>query len=192
MIISFQYEHLKVPILKIIEQPKKNQVIVAFIPFDGEHFTIHDQKDAPLITYYDKNKIMSSSDKMKVEIARKQKYKNPERHGHYIFHQNAINCMNLSGYHILDRAIWLVECYRAEKYLDNSIVWKVPCDYAMFCFYLSTENNPREFSDEFRIKTFLGTICINCKELRHQVIYHEPEIWMKIQNNILKKLSGLG
>ena len=191
MVISFQYEHIRVPILKIIEQPKKNQVIVAFIPFDGEHFTIHDQKDAPLITYYDKNKIMSSSDKMKVEIARKQKYRNPERHGHYIFHQNAFNYINVSGYHILSRAIWLVECHRAKKYLDNSVVWNIPCDRAMFCFHLSTQDNLREFSDEFRINTFLGTICIKCEEIQDKVSVLEPEEWMKIQNNLLVKIKGL-
>ena len=80
--------HLK-PLIKIIDS--KNQVICSLIARGGDHLTIHSQADSEnlLFTYSSKNKVPSTWDPMRVELARKLGYKNPERHGQYFIHDGS-------------------------------------------------------------------------------------------------------
>ena len=77
------------PFAKIVDM--NMQVICALIARDGEHLTVHRQKDSDdlLFTFYSKNKVPSTWDPMKVDIARKLGYKNPERHGQYVIHDSS-------------------------------------------------------------------------------------------------------
>lgn len=92
------------PIAKIVDM--KTQAICALIARDGEHLTVHQQKESEklLFTYYSKTKVPSTWDSAKVELAKKLGYTDPERHGRYIFHDNSshrnnlrMNCYNLCG-----------------------------------------------------------------------------------------------
>lgn len=68
-----------------------SQVICAFIARDGEHLTVHRQKDSDdlLFTFYSKNKVPSTWDPEKVEIARVIGYKDPERHRQYVIQDSS-------------------------------------------------------------------------------------------------------
>ncbi|MDZ7699903.1 MAG: hypothetical protein U5R49_24250 [Deltaproteobacteria bacterium] len=77
------------PLLKIVDTD--SQVICVLIARDGEHLTVHRQKDSDdlLFTFYSKNKVPSTWDPEKVEIARGLGYKDPERHGQYVIHDSS-------------------------------------------------------------------------------------------------------
>lgn len=88
-IIYFDFSGIHKAFAKIIDT--KLQVICAFIARDGEHLTVHKQKDTEnvLFTFYSKNKVPSTWDPEKVALARALGYKDPERHGQYIIHDDS-------------------------------------------------------------------------------------------------------
>jgi hypothetical protein len=92
-IIYLDFSGKHKPFAKIVDT--QSQVICALIARDGEHLTIHKQKipDNLLFTFYSKNKVPSTWDPMKVELARSLGYKDPERHGQYVIHDDT-NFMN--------------------------------------------------------------------------------------------------
>ena len=65
-----------------------HQVIITFLERDDEHLTLHKQQDSSrlLLTHYYKN-MQSRSGLVKVEIAKQCGYTYPERHAHYMVHQ---------------------------------------------------------------------------------------------------------
>ena len=77
------------PLAKIVDM--SSQVICALVARNGEHLTVHSQKDSDdlLFTFYSKNKVPSTWDPMKVEVARRLGYKDPERHGQYVIHDSS-------------------------------------------------------------------------------------------------------
>jgi len=88
-IVYIDFAGVHKPFIKIVDMPA--QVICALIARDGEHLTVHRQKDADelLFTFYSKNKVPSTWDPMKVEEARKLGYKDPEKHGQYVIHDSS-------------------------------------------------------------------------------------------------------
>ena len=65
-----------------------NQTMISFAQRDGEHITIHRQNDYPrhLFTYSSKH-FQSKSGPAKIEAAKAEDYLNPEKHAHYLAHQ---------------------------------------------------------------------------------------------------------
>ena len=88
-IVYIDFSGAHKPFAKIVD--RKTQVICALIARDGEHLTVHRQKDSDdlLFTFYSKNKVPSTWDPMKVELAKKLGYKDPKRHGQYIIHDSS-------------------------------------------------------------------------------------------------------
>ena len=99
-IVYIDFSGVHKPFAKIVDMG--SQVICALIARDGEHLTIHRQKDFEelLFTFYSKNKVPSTWDPMKVELAKKLGYKDPTRHGQYIIHDSSsfINGLWIDSY----------------------------------------------------------------------------------------------
>jgi hypothetical protein len=75
---------------KVIDM--QHQVIISLLERDGDHVTLHSQRDEPniLMTYHSKNKPSTKSDPIKVELAKLCGWKNPERHAQYYVHQELV------------------------------------------------------------------------------------------------------
>lgn len=89
IIVYVEISGAQKPLAKIVDM--NSQVICALIARDGEHLTVHRQKDSDdlLFTFNAKNKVPSTCDPMTVEIARGLDYKHPERHGKYVIHDSS-------------------------------------------------------------------------------------------------------
>ena len=120
-IIYFRYKKIKSPIIKVIDT--KSQIVIAFIAFEGEHLTLHPQKDGSILrTHFSKNKPKSTWDDMRVEAAKVAGYKDPTKHGKYYIHEPLHKMSNVAGYHLVGKRIDIYQALEdKEKYKKISI-----------------------------------------------------------------------
>ena len=87
-VLYIDIEGSRKPFAKIIDE--KSQVIFSPVAVSTDHMTIHKKKDGSgyVFTYSDNDKSERSWDDERVELARKEGYKNPEKHRHYIANRN--------------------------------------------------------------------------------------------------------
>jgi len=161
-IVHIDFSGIHKPFAKIVDMG--TQVICALIARDGEHLTVHRQKDFEelLFTFYSKNKVPSTWDPMKVELATKLGYKDPERHGQYIIHDSSSfrNGLWIDSYHFsrdqvsmkrvlkpiiglrVDRKDYLEEIPQKYKKLPKFLLPGSEKDFWLSIFFTS---NPSDF-----------------------------------------------
>jgi hypothetical protein len=150
-IIAFKYSKILKAIL-LIEDNGSNQVIIRFIPYGDEHYTLHLQDNKQvLLTHYSSNKLKSTWDDATVEIARKMGYKEPERHGKYYQHRP----IPFDGYELGGRLVDLNDFSPKAKY-QNKI--NLTFNVSEPKFMLKTFLNSRNLTIGDKINTSLGTI----------------------------------
>lgn len=166
-IVFFKHQGQIKPIIKVKEilNQDKAEIIVAFIPFEGEHISLHLQKDGSILrTHYSKNKSKSVWDDTRIKIASYLNYKDTIRHGKYFVHSRLVKLSNVNEYHLAGRRITLDQVdegnkYKAQKY--KNIIVKAPISEFMLDLYLSTLDNKR--TSKNKISTFLGDIIFDLK-----------------------------
>lgn len=162
LIIYFRHKKTKKPVIKVIDI--KKQVVLAFVSLNGEHLTLHPQKDGSILrTYYSKNKPKSTWDDMRVETARAMGYKDPTKHGKYYIHEPLFKVSNMAGYHLVGRRIDISKAPEdKEKYKKiKKIVIDTPQESCMITLYLSTNDNPYTPETNPNFSTSLGKIFID-------------------------------
>ncbi len=157
-IIAFKHGATQKPIIKIVDTSK--QVVLAFIPFKGEHITLHPQADGQILrTHSSEQKLPSVWDAERVQIAKQLGYKNPEKHATYFIHDTLKIFSNMSGYYLGGRTVDFSQVPIAKKKyktLKKTII-DMPVSDCILHMYLSTSNNPR--SSAFpNVQTSIGTI----------------------------------
>lgn len=152
--------------IKVLEK-KKNQVVLAFIPFQGEHVTLHLQNNGSILkTHHDINKPKSTWDSARVEVARSLEYKDPERHGQYYDHSPLMKICNVSGYYLCGRRINLAENSAGKNYVkERKIIIDAPKNDFMLDLYLSTDDNPYLKRGNPFLETSIGKIFMEFKAI---------------------------
>lgn len=150
-IIAFKFlDFLKATL--IIEDNGVNRVVIRFIPYGDEHYTLHLQENNEiLLTHYSSNKLKSTWDDVTVEVARKLGYKNPERHGKYYQHRP----IPYDGYMLGGRLVDLNNFSPKTRYQNNI---DLSLDVSMPKFVLKTFLNLKNSTSGNKINTSLGTI----------------------------------
>lgn len=158
-VIWLKRRETKVPAIKIIEDERRQQVLITFVQLEGEHITLHRQPHGRILrTHYSETKPKAKWDDARVAIARKLGYRDPERHGRYYIHSPLIRIFNIPGYTIGGRRLDLRSLKRGKKYLSwKRLVIELDGENAMVGIYLSTPDNRREGMG-LRVKTFLGEL----------------------------------
>ncbi len=89
-LICVNYLGRECAVVKVIDM--KHQLIISLLERDGDHVTLHSQRDEPniLMTYHSKNKPPTKSDPIKVDLAKRCCWKNPDRHAQYYVHQEMV------------------------------------------------------------------------------------------------------
>lgn len=162
LIIYFRHKKVEKPVIKVIDI--KKQVVLAFVSLDGEHLTLHPQKDGSILrTYYSKNKPKSTWDDMRVEAARAAGYKDPTRHGKYYIHEPLFKVSNAKGYHLVGIRIDTSQAPEdKEKYKKiTKVVIDAPREKSMANFYLSTVDNSYIPETDPNFPVSLGKIFID-------------------------------
>ena len=164
-IVFLKYQEELKPLIKI--RDNKKQVIIIFIPFDGEHITLHLQKDNSILkTYWNKNKPKSTWDGTTVEVARKLGYKDPERHGKYVFHE-PLGTSESNVYHLVGRRIDFSQIQDDDKYYrygdKDKLIIDVRQKVFMLELFLFTSSN--SVTDKNKIDTSLGKIIFKIKNI---------------------------
>lgn len=155
------------PVLEMKEKP--DQIIVRFIPFGDEHFTIHRgyfecyQRSGLLLTHSSSNKPHDWKDESYVRIAKEKQWREPEKHGNYMT-QHFVEQLTNEGYYLLGRLIPL-DSYEPKlkymKYSGKEII--VPYSTVMVVMFLSISENPCD-GQLPRVKTALGDLCFRFEE----------------------------
>jgi len=162
-IVFFKYKKIAKPIIKIKEIRKRNELIIAFIPFMGEHITLHLQNDGSILrTHWNKNKQKSVWDDMRIEVAKHCGYRDPIRHGQYYIHSPLVKINNIHGYHLVGRRILFSKIINGTSKGDrdvNKVFMNIPFQNFMLNLYLSTPDNKR--IGKYKIVTSFGDIIFN-------------------------------
>lgn len=138
-ILSLTFNNCEYPVLEIIE--KVEQTVVRYIHQES-HFTLHLKNKRILFTIWD-SKYRSTWSNEKVNIARKIGYKNPEKHGHYLFHGGLIKVSNYVGYYLVASRLSLRKASGDIKYLKNATnIGISDIEDPMLNIVLSTADNP--------------------------------------------------
>jgi hypothetical protein len=159
MIVAFNYNGVIKPVLDVDDRP--DQVVVRFIPYRQEHFTLHLDSGSIISTHHSDNKQPSVWDDLCVETAENLGLRNPERHRGYIKHSPLVKIENVDGYNILGRRIDLDAFTPRQHYFRNiSHTIITPFNPFMLEFYLSTVDNPCPVNMP-RVGTILGDLCFS-------------------------------
>jgi hypothetical protein len=123
-----------------IEDNLRDQVVIIFRD-RPIHVALHKTEYGILRTVLDEKKPITGGGRARIDIAKKLRYKNPEKHAKYIAHNMLIKCDNdTRGYHLVGRTINLKDCSKANKYKSTI---SIPTDKSKFLLelYLSTKDN---------------------------------------------------
>ena len=95
-VLYIEIDGNKKPFAKIIDS--NYQVIFSLLAIKSDHMTIHKKKDGSgcVFTYSDNNKAERLWDDARVELAKKEGYKNPEKHRYYMANRNMAYCDGFS------------------------------------------------------------------------------------------------
>lgn len=162
LVVYFGYKNIEKPIIRVIDNGK-NQVVLAFIPFNGEHLTLHLEKDGSILrTYWGMNKPKSTWDDLRAANARALGFKNPERHGQYYIHEPLHKISNMAGYPLCGRRVHISQAPEdKEKYKKMSkVAIDTPRDNCMIKFFLSTSDNPYTPRTDPNFPTSLGEVFV--------------------------------
>src|SRR5438477_9869820 len=121
-------KRLEVPVLKIIENHRRDQVLIAFLQLGGEHITLHAQESGRILrTHYSPEKPKGTWDDTRVAIARSLGFADPERHGKYLAHSPLFKFVNYDGYFVSGRRVDVSWPIDGRKYQDRpKLVIKSP------------------------------------------------------------------
>jgi hypothetical protein len=157
MVVAFSHDSILKPLLDVVIRP--NQVVVRFIPYGQEHFTLHRESDVIINTHHSDNKPVSVWDDLRVETASHMGLQHPERHRGYIKHSPLVKIDNVNGFYLLGRRFDLNEFVPNQRYYRNirhTVI--TPFNPFMLKFYLSTVDNPCSVNLP-RFGTTLGDLC---------------------------------
>lgn len=161
-IIYFRHKKIEKPVIKVIDTQK--QVVLAFMPLNGEHLTLHPKTDGSILrTHIGKNKPESTWDDKRVEAAKAAGYKDYAKHGKYYIHEPLLKISNVAGYHLVGRRIDISQAPEdKEKYKKiNKIIVDTPQENCMANFYLSTADNSYIPKTDPNFPTSVGKIFID-------------------------------
>ena len=158
-VLYIEIEGNKNPFAKIVDE--QNQVIFSPLAIKGDHLTVHKKKDGSgyVFTYSDNNKIERVWDNARVELAKKEGYKNPEKHRNYIANRSMAYCdgysiplivLHVKDNHYLHRI--------PEKYikLKESTI-RVTNDHFELAVYFCSNEGVKPPPNFHSFKTSIGT-----------------------------------
>jgi len=127
--------------------------------------TLHARDGEPiLLTIFISDKSPGSLDELRVEAARKAGFRDPERHGKYLSHQELHRIQNVDGFPLVGFHVDLSSFRDKPKYARRERVEiEAPSDSFMLWPYLSTPEFPIDSPDEPHVNTPLGDIYFRFK-----------------------------
>lgn len=160
--ILVEFRHKKYPFIKVIEYPKKKQVLLAFNS-NTSHITLHEDSTGIIIyTLWSNNKPVNNYDKRTADTAREIGYKNWKRHSYYYAHEPII-FSEVNGYNwgklLVDFTYNLCDLEIKDKhYKDPYEICEISSELGNCIVYFGgkTDFKPRHF--EHISSTFLGTL----------------------------------
>src|SRR5919108_9223 len=153
-IVFMRCGDLKRPVLKVTE--RKEQVVVALRGERNEHLSVHRDKEGTVIaTHWSPDLASSTWDALRVEVARKLRYRDPERHGHYVMHRPLFSpVVGADGHFLIGRRI-NIESAKPKRTYERApqIVIEMPARECMVEFILSTPDRPFSQPDNPHVRT---------------------------------------
>lgn len=159
-VLSARFQGKDYPIVEIDDRADAHgagQVVIRFVHQKGVHWSLH--MDGPDIMHTISHpEYRSTWSDQRIENARAFKYKNPEKHGHYLKHEPLRKATNLEGYPLGSQRVYLKSDTGDAKYLKAATsIGESVVESPMVDMVLSTSDNECQ-SDKVAVETSLGTI----------------------------------
>lgn len=149
-----------------VDQIGNRSVMIIFPEMDDEHLTLHEQTDSPrlLFTHYSKQ-MQSKSGQVKVDVSIRLGYQKPERHAHYIVHQDLYNESIESPFYRM--CIPFTYCRQPipQKYskIPKRITLAINSDNFILSIYFTRNEDDFDDNTLIPIKTSLGYLSFDVK-----------------------------
>jgi hypothetical protein len=159
-VLSAHFQGKDFPIVEIddrLDAYGAGQVVIRFVHQKDVHWSLH--MDGPdimqTISHPEYHSTWSEQRVMNARIAR---YKNPEKHGHYLKHEPLRKSVNQNGYALGSQRVYLKPGTGDAKYLKAATPIGVSdVESPMVDMVLSTSDNECR-SEKVAVETSLGTI----------------------------------
>jgi hypothetical protein len=157
-IVYCRHAELERPLLKIIE--RTDDVTIVIRSERDEHLSLHRMDGRILLTHYSPDLASSTHDRLRVEAARAQGYRDPERHADYIAHWPLHpHVIGMDGHFLCGRRIYLSQASAKPKYERMArIDIEAPASEFMLDFMLATSEQPYSRACEPHVETSFGNL----------------------------------
>jgi len=159
-VLYIEVDGNKHPFAKIIDID--NQVIFSPLAIKSDHLTVHKKNDGSgyVFTYSDNNKIERVWDNARVELAKKESYRNPEKHRNYIANRSMAYCDGFSipliVLHINDNHYLHSTPEKYKKLKERTI--PVSKKYFELSVYFCSNEGVKPPQNFYSFKTSIGTL----------------------------------